>query len=132
MSIFKKYQYKFWTFSREEISSLKPMLEHQLGIELVRDYENLWEWIWNLKNNDEIEFNISREHNWETGEYDKPLRIIISSDKKIEDPELKKIYSILIEIVKSDLYRGEFSLGDRELKSYYLYETLKYSTLDKT
>ncbi|HRI34127.1 MAG TPA: hypothetical protein PLD02_10250 [Saprospiraceae bacterium] len=129
MSIFKKYQYKFWTFSREEISNLKPMFEQQLGIELVRDYENIWEWIWNLKNNDEIEFNISREHNWAKGDYDKPLRIIISSDKKIEDPELKKLYSNLLEIIKSDLYRGEFSLGDRELKSYYLYETLKYSTL---
>ena len=94
------------------------MFEEVLNIELIRDYENVWEWIWNKNRDDLVDFNISREHNWKTGEYDKPLRIIISSKSKINDEELTKYCMQIIEVVKSDLYKGDYSLADREINNY--------------
>lgn len=128
MSTLKKYQYKYWTFTKEEISDLQPKFEQNLKIIFSRDYENVWEWIWNQNRNDEIDFNISREHNWESGEYSKPLRIIISSNKEIDEDQLNRFCSIIIDIIRSDLQRGDFSLSDRELNKYKLIEILKYKT----
>jgi hypothetical protein len=128
LSTLKKYQYKYWTFTKEEISDLQPKFEQNLKIIFSRDYENVWEWIWNQNRNDEIDFNISREHNWESGEYSKPLRIIISSNKEIDEDQLNRFCSIIIDIIRSDLQRGDFSLSDRELNKYKLIEILKYKT----
>jgi hypothetical protein len=128
LSTLKKYQYKYWTFTKEEISDLQPKFEQNLKIIFSRDYENVWEWIWNQNRNDEIDFNISREHDWESGEYSKPLRIIISSNKEIDEDQLNRFCSIIIDIIRSDLQRGDFSLSDRELNKYKLIEILKYKT----
>lgn len=126
MSTIKKYQYKFWTFSNEEITHLKPKFEKILEVELLRDYENVWEWIWNKNRSDRIDFNISREHNWKTGEFNKPLRIIISSENEIPKYEIEKYCSRIILIVKSDFHKGEFSLSDYKLENYQLIESTSY------
>jgi len=105
---------------------LKPKLERTLEVELSRDYENVWEWIWNKNRSDRIDFNISREHYWKTGEYDKPLRIIISSEREIPQHEIEKYCSRIILTVKSDLYKGKFSLSDWQLDKYKPIETITY------
>lgn len=107
---------------------LKSELEETLRIELERDYENLWEWVWNLKRTDEIEFNFSREHNWKTGEYDKPLRIIISTFVELDKKTKTNILNSILSVIKNDIYEGEFNLAMRELKEYKEIRRIKYET----
>ena len=42
-----KSELSVWTFSDKEISELKPEFEKEFETNLMRDYENDWEWIWN-------------------------------------------------------------------------------------
>lgn len=132
MSTLKKYQYRFWTFSNEEITDLKPKFENILKVEMSRDYENVWEWIWNKSRIDKIDFNISREHNWKTGEYNKPLRIIISSDDIIQEHEIEKYCSRIILTIKSDLHEGEFFLSDWERNKHKPKKTRSYISNENT
>ena len=101
-------------------------MKKKLEIELSRDYENVWEWIWNKRRDDRIDFNISREHNGKTGEYYKPLRIIISSKRQLEEYEIEKYQCRIVLLIESDLYKGEFSLSDREINSHVKTATIKF------
>lgn len=37
-----------WTYSNKEISDLELEFEKVFNVNLFRDYENVWEWIWSL------------------------------------------------------------------------------------
>ena len=124
----RNFHYKYWTFCKVELTNLKSELEETLRIELERDYENLWEWVWNLKRTDEIEFNFSREHNWKTGEYDKPLRIIISTFVELDKKTKTNILNSILSVIKNDIYEGEFNLAMRELNEYKEIRRIKYET----
>lgn len=52
------------------IKSLSELLDSK---DLNRDYENVWEWIEGSSSELKSKINISREHDWKKGEYDKPL-----------------------------------------------------------
>jgi len=113
----------FWTYCEKEISDLKPEFEKAFGINLIRDYENVWEWIWN-GHQQENKINISREHNWKTGEYSKPLRIHFQwSSNEIEETEFIQRTQ---RIVKSDIYFGTFSEDGRCIEE--VFRTIKYET----
>ena len=112
-----------WTYCNKEISELLPKFDQIFGIKLIRDYENIWEWIWNGSNaNDKI--NISREHNMKTGEYDKPLRIVLSWKSEILNQEelIHKIQSIL----KTPLFIGEIINSGREKEEYVTKQIVDY------
>ena len=69
----------FWTYSEKELSDLtKPLSELLDSKDLTRDYENVWEWIEGSSSELKSKINVSREHDWEKGEYEKPL--ILSFD----------------------------------------------------
>lgn len=42
-----------------------------------RDYEDTWEWVTSSKG-ERLKVNISRPHNWKTGEYEVPVMIHVS------------------------------------------------------
>lgn len=115
----------FWTYSKREISDLKPEFENEFQVKLIRDYENVWEWIWN-GNQPNKKINISREHNYKTGEYSKPLRIKISwNNSELQSDEITaKIQRIL----KSDLFIGTIQNRGINLEDYIVSKTIKYET----
>lgn len=45
--------------------------------DVSRDYENVWEWIESSKS-EQMHVNISRPHNWKTGDYDVPVIVRVS------------------------------------------------------
>ena len=115
--------FRAWVFINKEILELKSEFEKEFSINLIRDYENDWEWICNDLNKD-IEINISRQHNWETGEFLKPLRIHITlknSELQIEDL-IKKTQNVL----KSDLFFGDISNRGISLDDYKATRIIKY------
>ena len=71
----------FWTYSKKEVADLAtPLSELLQATDLTHDYENTWEWIEGKSQKLNSKINISREHDWEKGKYEKPL--IFSFDYK--------------------------------------------------
>lgn len=114
-----------WTFSKEEINDLKPKFEKEFNIKLIHDSENDWEWIWNSEES-KNKINISREHNWETGELSKPLRINIiwGSNELNKDQIIRKVQNVL----KSDMYFGIISSRGINIEDYKINKIIKYET----
>ena len=114
-----------WTYSKEEICDLKPKFEKEFNIKLSHDAENDWEWIWNgVESKNKI--NISREHNWETGELSKPLRINISwgSSELSKERIIEKVQDIL----KADMHFGTISNRGINIEDYTINKIIKYET----
>jgi hypothetical protein len=114
-----------WTFSNREITDLKPEFESEFNIKLTRDYENDWEWIWN-GNQSINKINVSREHNWKTGKYSKPLRIDIKWN--IAEFQREELIEKIQNILKSDLHFGIISNRGINLEDYKIDQTIKYET----
>ncbi len=114
-----------WTFSNREITDLKPEFESEFNIKLTGDYENDWEWIWN-GNQSINKINVSREHNWKTGEYSKPLRIDIKWN--IAEFQREELIEKIQNILKSDLHFGIISNRGIKLEDYKIDQTIKYET----
>lgn len=114
---------KIWTYTNKEISELQPEFEQFFGVKLIRDYENIWEWIWNGSNvNDKI--NISREHNMKTGEHEKPLRIVLSWKSEMLNKE--ELTNEIQSILKTTLFIGEIMNSGREKEDYVTKQIIEY------
>jgi len=114
-----------WTYSEKEIRELQPEFEAVFNTKLIRDYENDWEWIWNGEE-PKNKINISREHNWSTGEFSKPLRINISWNPI--ETEQRTIIEKIQSVVKSDLHFGKISNRGINIDDYEATKTIKYET----
>lgn len=112
-----------WTYSNKEISDLELEFEKVFNVNLFRDYENVWEWIWNGPAT-ENKINISREHNMSTGIYEKPLRIILNwQSKEINrDETIRKLQAVL----KTKIFIGEIRNSGRNNEDYIITETRDY------
>jgi hypothetical protein len=97
--------YTFWTYIDKEIAELQTDFEELFdGLKLFRDYEDTWEWLEGKTVDDNFEINISRQHNWETGEYEKELVMIVKTElEEIQD----KLGSELKDKLGSIIYFGE-------------------------
>ena len=74
---------KFWFYIEKELSDLQSDFERIFEVNnLYRDYENVWEWIESSDRKSDFYLNISRQHNWEKGEYDKPILLIVESNNE--------------------------------------------------
>lgn len=120
-----KTELSIWAFSDEEIIELKSKFEREFEINLIRDYENDWEWIWN-GNQPENKVNISRLHNWQTGEFSKPLRINITWN--ICELQKEEIICKVQKVLKSDLHIGTITNRGINLEDYKITKTIKYET----
>lgn len=114
-----------WTYTKDEIIDLKPKFEKEFDVKLIHDYENDWEWIWNGEES-KTKVNISREHNWESGELSKPLRIIISweSSELSEDQIIRKVQNVL----SFDMYFGTISGRGINIEDYIVNKIIKHET----
>ncbi len=76
---------KFWIYLERDLIDLQPEFEKIFRVNnLYRDYENVWEWIESSDRKSNLYLNISRPHDWEKGEYKKPIMIIVESNNGIE------------------------------------------------
>jgi hypothetical protein len=69
-----------------ELDNFRSMLVDVLAADCDRDYEDTWEWI-EGETPDGIKINVSRPHNWKTGEYDRPAIIRLTGKRKLLTPE---------------------------------------------
>ena len=101
---------KFWIYLERELSDLILDFETIFGIDnLYRDYENVWEWITSSDTAATYDLNISRTHNWEKGNYDKPIIIIVKSEDRDSMNEVEIALRIKHHF-KCDVYAGEIKV----------------------
>ena len=112
----------FWTYSEIELVDLiEPFSKLFNSIDLTHDYENVWEWLKGSSSKFKSKINVSREHDWEKGEYDKPLIIhfyyrgfrknkAISEIGKLLANEFKREVNFgNIDVLKDDSYKQEIN-----------------------
>ncbi len=98
---------KFWIYLEIDLIDLKPKFEKIFNVNnLYRDYENVWEWIESSDRNSKIYLNISRPHNWQNGDFKKPIIIIVESNNQKKLSEEKIAYAIKTEL-KCEVFTGE-------------------------
>ncbi len=110
----------FWTYSKTEIDDLrKPLSELLNTSELIRDYENVWEWIQGDCPKLKAKINVSREHDWEKGKLDKPLILTFDYSGFNKNKTTEKIGQILAEYFNQDVNFGKIHIlsnGEYEQK----------------
>ena len=98
---------KFWIYIDRELSELQPKFEKIFGVDnLYRDYENVWEWIESSDSASSLYLNISRTHDWEKGEYNKPIMITVESNTE-EDLNEEKIANLIKDELNCEVFTGE-------------------------
>ena len=92
---------------KKELSDLQTDFEKIFRVDsLYRDYENVWEWIESNDHKSNFYLNISRPHDWEKGEYDKPIMIIVESNSETKLNELEIAFKIKKQL-NCRVYAGE-------------------------
>jgi len=98
---------KFWIYLKKELTDLQSDFEKIFGVDnLNNDYENVWEWIESSDRKSDIYLNISRPHDWNKGEYGKPIIIKVESNNGIKLNE-EKIARSIKERLKCEVFAGE-------------------------
>ena len=116
-------QISIWAYTTKEIKDLKSEFEEQFRIPLQRDYENVWEWIWNGPKAKQ-RLIISRQHNFQTGIHDKPLRITLSYD--LGEIDKGNVVSLVQSILKTNLYIGDITNDGLADSDYKVMEEVKF------
>ncbi len=98
---------RFWIYIERDLVDLQSDFEKIFGVDnLYRDYENVWEWIESSNRESDLYLNISRPHDWEKGEYDKPIIIKVESNNRIELNESEIAFKIKKQM-NCEVYAGE-------------------------
>jgi hypothetical protein len=106
----------FW--SKEELSDLSPRLAEAFGIEsLDRDYENAWEWL-EATSSDGLHVNISRTHDWKTGDHHLPVIVRLSRHGDISQEEVERWARTLAEKLDVDVSVGSLTEEDSKSSEY--------------
>lgn len=101
----------YWCFIETELKDLEEIFKIVFQCdEVIWDYENVWEWIMPKNENGSQWFNISRQHNWKTGEYDKPLMIKTECQNEKHKHEIGNLLSSLL---KCDIFEGNAEFDDK-------------------
>ena len=105
---------KFWIYIERDLIELQPKFEKIFGVDnLYRDYENVWEWIESSDRTLNIYLNISRPHDWEKGEYDKPIMITVESNNENKLNE-EEIASMIKNGLKCEVFAGEIFADEND------------------
>lgn len=105
---------KFWFYIAKELSDLESDFQRIFEVNnLYRDYENVWEWIESIDRKSKVYLNISRQHNWEKGEYDKPIILIIESNNVSRLNEAEIAFKIKKEF-NCPVYAGEINIDQND------------------
>ena len=89
---------------------IKPLSELLNSSDLNRDYENVWEWIEGNSSEWKSKINISREHDWENGKYDKPLILTFYYKGFNKNKTVQKIGKLLANEFKTDVNFGKIQV----------------------
>ena len=101
------YTTHFRTYLSVELSDLVEVLGQVFDVaNFHRDYENKWEWIEGSSRSLSGTINVSREHNWTSGIYEKPLNITISTQQALPQTIIDSIGNQLHRQLHSDVYLG--------------------------
>jgi hypothetical protein len=105
---------KFWIYIEKELIDLLPHFEKIFEVDnLYRDYENVYEWLESENRELKYYLNISRPHNWDKGEYDKPI-IIIIEDNKQNPIDANKIADRIKGELNCDVFSGEIYYDSKD------------------
>lgn len=118
-----------WCYLDNEISDLKPRFEKAFkSEELMRDYENDWEWIYGFSELNNSQINISREHNMKHGLRNKPIRIRIETVNDLTEELYNQTVEILQKEFKTTVYRGKIEGRGIKINEYIVEQEYKNET----
>ena len=118
-----------WCYLDDEIVDLKSRFEKAFrSDELMRDYENDWEWIYGFSDLNNCMINISREHNMKNGLKEKPLRIRIETVNDLTDELLNETISAIQTEFKATVYFGTIEGRGTKMNEYLVENEFKYET----
>ena len=101
---------KYWIYIEKEISDLTDIFSKLFNVsDFHRDYENVWEWIEGQSDKLNAEINISRKHNWESGLYDKPLRIQFNFSNGKNSSKIDELGMLIAKELKTETFYGEIN-----------------------
>jgi hypothetical protein len=110
-------QIAFW--SKEELTDLSPRLASVFGLQsLDRDYENAWEWLEGTAV-DGLHVNISRTHDWKTGDHHLPVVVSLRrSGAFIPEEEVERWARALVENLDTDIAVGSVTEEESSSAEY--------------
>ena len=82
----------FWAYLPKELNDLIIVFGQIFEVDnLYHDYEDKWEWLEGVSTKFNGTINIRREHNWESGNYIKPIKISITTPQKLSQETIDSI-----------------------------------------
>jgi len=125
-SLFKPFQSKsvsnlpdniviFGFLIQEELTDCANAIMKVFGVtDYHRDYENVWEWV-EGKNEDGLDVNVSRPHNWEQGLYDKPVVVRVDSpSQRLTDDLIAMWATGLSKNLNGEVWRGYLKANPKD------------------
>lgn len=89
--------------------------------DFYRDYEDTWEWV-EGDNSDGLHVNVSRPHNWKSGEYDIPVVVRVSGPiDRLTGDFLSQAGQKLADCLKTEVWIGN-ALTDDKRRGHYEFE----------
>jgi hypothetical protein len=99
----------YWFFLDKELSRLLADFKNIFDCEFIGDYEDYWEWLEGYNINLDCKINISRPHNWNTGDYLEPIVVTLYIDDiRVADKDFIQFYGDLL----SGVFNTVVSFGD--------------------
>ena len=78
---------------RKELADSGKIIMECFGVtEFHRDYEDTWEWL-EGRTVDGLSVNVSRPHKQDSGDYDRPIVIVVKSRWRAEESLVKDVYA---------------------------------------
>ncbi len=116
-----------WCYINAEILDLQSRFEAAFDAEeLIRDYDQDWEWLYGYSNLNNGMVNISRQHKMNKSMYDKPLRIRIETVNEITDALLFQTVKVIHDAFKTTVYQGVIKDRGIDLSDYLMEAQYKY------
>jgi len=100
----------YWIYIEKEILNLSDRFSILFGVtDFFRYYENVWEWIEGYSYKLNAKVNISRIHNFEQGEYEKPLCIQLEFQGEQDCKIVDEIGKSIAKELKTPVMNGEIN-----------------------
>ncbi len=100
--------FAYWIYIEKEILDLVDVFSKLFQVnDFVRDYEDTWEWIAGNSLWLKAKINVSRKHNWKTGEYHEPLSISIDFEDEIGEATIDLLGVLLSTELKAKVFFGD-------------------------
>jgi len=86
--------------------------------DFYRDYEDTWEWV-EGDGQDGLHVNVSRPHNWKTGDYDVPVVVRVSGPlDRLTSEFLSESGQNLANRLQTEVWIGNVVTDDKSLRQY--------------